>query len=127
MAALIANGEDVLNSPSWRDALHESRMIGLASRIRSSAPGHRIGTDRSEHTRVDIRWYAIPNGNKTQGRASGGFLPMIEEDGRPRGDTWASRGHSKAEAEAMAEEMAHEAASRFLGDFNVVVEKGRPK
>jgi hypothetical protein len=127
MAALIANGEDVLNSPSWRDALHESQMIGLASRMRSSASGRRIGADRSEHTRVNIRWYAIPNENKTQGRASGGFLPMIEEDGKPRGSTWASRGLEKAEAEAQAEAWAHDAASRFLGDFNVVVEKGRPR
>lgn len=71
------------------------------------------------HTRVDIRWYVIPNGNK----AAGGFLPMVEEDGRQRGDTWSGRGYSKAEAEREAEELAREAASRFVGDWVVTVRK----
>jgi hypothetical protein len=122
IAGLITNGEDVRNSPAWRDALHESQMIDLMSRVRAGTAGHRIGTRRSGHTRVDIRWYAIPNQNKT----SGGFLPMIEEDGKKRGDTWRGRGYSKAEAESMAEAEAHEAASRFVGDWDVVVKKGRP-
>lgn len=121
IAALIANGEDVRNTPAWRDAMSEIRMIDLMSRMTGSVPGRRIGIDRSKHTRVDIRWYAIPNQNK-----SGGFLPMIEEDGRARGDTWASRGYDKAEAETIAEENAHKAASRFVGDWNVVVKKGHP-
>jgi hypothetical protein len=116
IAALIANGEDVRNSPAWRDALAERRMLDLMSRAGTSAP---FGA-HAKHTRVDIRWYAIPNQNKV----SGGFLPMIEEDGKARGDTWSARGYDKAEAEAMAEEKAHEAASRFVGDWNVVVSKG---
>jgi hypothetical protein len=122
IAALISNGEDVRNSPAWRDALHESRMIDLMSRARAGTAGHRIGTRRSGHTRVDIRWYAIPNQNAT----SGGFLPMIEEDGKKRGSTWSDRGYAKAEAESMAEARAHEAASRFVGDWDIVVKKGRP-
>lgn len=117
IAALIAKGEDVRNTPAWRDAMSESRMI----RFRSGPT--RPGIDRSKHTRVDIRWYAIPNENK----ASGGFLPVIEEDGKVRGDTWSGRGYGKAEAEAMAEAKAHEAASRFTGDWNVTVRKGRAK
>lgn len=117
IAALIANGEDVRNTPAWRDAMSESRMI----RFRSGPT--RPGIDRSKHTHVDIRWYAIPNGNK----ASGGFLPVIEEDGKIRGNTWAGHGYGKAEAEEMAEARAHEAASRFVGDWNVVVKKGRPR
>lgn len=120
IAALIANGEDVRNSPAWRDAMSESRMINLMSRL-STSP--RVPLRRSTHTRVDIRWYALPNQNK----ASGGFLPMIEENGKMRGDTWSRQGYEKAEAEAMAEEKAHEAATRFVGDWNVVVRKGRPK
>lgn len=120
IAALIANGEDAHNTPAWRDAMHESQMIGLMSRMHaapvvSSSP-------RAKHTRVELRWYAIPNQNK---RASG-FLPMIEEDGKMRGDTWASRGYDKVQAETMAEEQAHEAASRFSGDWNIIVKKGRP-
>jgi len=125
IAALITNGEDARNSPAWRDAMHEGRMIDLMSMAtaRPVVPaGRRIGTSRSKHTRVNIRWYAIPNQNKT----SGGFLPMIEEDGKERGDTWRGRGYSKAEAESMAEAEAHEAASRFVGDWDVVVKKGRP-
>lgn len=119
IAALIANGEDVRNSPAWRDAMHESQMIGLMSRLNAPSPRP---ARRTDHTRVNIRWYAIPNQNKN----SGGFLPMIEEDGKQRGDTWRDRGRSKAEAETEAEEWAHRAASRFLGDFEVVVKKGRP-
>jgi hypothetical protein len=65
--------------------------------------------------------YAIPNQNKI----SGGFLPMLEEDGHERGDTWSGHGYAKDEAEAMAEARAHEAASRFVGDWDVVVKKGR--
>jgi hypothetical protein len=125
LAALIANGEDARNTPAWRDAVAESRMIDRMARARAGADpnvpfGRRSGIDRSKHTRVDIRWGAIPNQNKV----SGGFLPMIEEDGKARGDTWSGRGYDKAEAEAMAEEQAHEAASRFVGDWNVHVTKG---
>jgi hypothetical protein len=123
IAALIANGEDARNTPAWRDAMYEKRMIDLLSRGSQAARGPRAKSPRAEHTRVDIRWYAIPNGNKV----SGGFLPAIEEDGKLRGDTWSSRGYDKAEAEAMAEAKAHEAAARFVGDWNVVVKRGRPK
>lgn len=117
IAVLIANGEDVRNTPAWRDAMYERRMINFQSKPFSP------GIDRSKHTRVDIRWYALPNGNK----GAGGFLPVIEEDGKIRGDTWASRGYGKAEAEEMAEAKAHEVASRFTGDWNVIVKKGRAK
>lgn len=125
IAALIANREDVRNTPAWRDAVSENQMIDLMSRSSEDpyVPSRRrIGIDRSKHTRVEIRWYAIPNQNK----ASDGFLPMIEEDGRARGDTWSNRAYDKAEAEAIAKEKAHEAASRFVGDWNVVVKKGHP-
>lgn len=123
IAALIANDEDVRNSPAWRDAMSESRMIDFMARSGSDVSlGRRVGTGRHEHTRVDIHWYAFPNENKV----AGGFLPMIEEDGKRRGDEWRDRGYSKAEAETEAEEWAHRAASRFVGDWNVVVTKGRP-
>jgi len=79
IAALIANGEDVRNSPAWRDAMSESRTIDFAARSSSDVPlERRGGTGHHAHTRVDIRWYAFPNGNKS----AGGFLPMIEEDGK---------------------------------------------
>lgn len=123
IAALIANGEDVRNSPAWRDAMSEHRTIDFMSRVDTDVPlGRRVGTGRHAHTRVNIRWYAIPNENK----AAGEFLPMIEEDGKAHGDTWRDRGWSKAEAETEAEEWAHRAASRFVGDWNVIVTKGRP-
>lgn len=117
IAVLIANGEDVRNTPAWRDAMSERRMINFLT-----GPT-RPHVDRSKHTRVDIRWYAIPNANK----AAGGFLPVIEEGGKVRGDTWSGRGYAKTEAESMAEAKAHEAASRFTGDWNVIVKKGRAK
>ena len=119
IAALIANREDVRNTPAWRDAMFEARAI----RIMTSSPSKvKSVAERDKHTRVDIRWYAIPNGNKV----AGGFLPVIEEDGKVRGDTWSGRGYDKAKAEAMAEAKAHEAAARFVGDWNVVLKKGRP-
>jgi hypothetical protein len=117
IAVLTANREDVRNTPAWRDALHERRVINFAMPATKSKR-----VPRSEHTRVDIRWYALPNTNKI----AGGFLPMITEDGKARGDTWSGRGYSKAEAEARAEAKAHEAGARFTGDWNVVVKKGRP-
>ena len=33
IAALLANGEDVRNSPAWRDALDEARMVRLYARL----------------------------------------------------------------------------------------------
>ena len=118
IAALIANREDVRNTPAWRDAMSEARAI----RIMTSSPSKvKSVAVRDKHTRIDIRWYAIPNGNKV----AGGFLPVIEEDGKVRGDTWSGRGYGKAEAEAMAEAKAQEAAARFVGDWNVVLKKGR--
>lgn len=117
IAALIANKEDVRNTPAWRDAMSERRMIDLPSRL------SQVPIDRSKHTRIDIRWYALPNENKR----AGGFLPIIEENGKIRGHTWWSHGYSKTEAETMAEAEAQEAAARFTGDWNVTVKKGRAK
>jgi hypothetical protein len=70
--------------------MFESRTINFMARSSSDIPlRRRVG----EHARVDIRWYAFPNENKS----AGGFLPMIEEDGMRRGDECRDHGYSKAE------------------------------
>jgi hypothetical protein len=120
IAALIANKEDVRNTPAWRDAMHERRAINFAT----YKPKPKPRRERSEHTRVAITWYAIPNENKRDAR--GGYMPVYELDGKVRGDTY-GRGYDKAEAEQRAEAMAHKEAARYTGDWNVTVKKGRAK
>lgn len=71
--------------------------------------------------RVDILWYAVPNANPSR---AGSWLPVYEEDGKQRGDTYSGRkSMSLAEAEAEAEATAHERASRYTGDYQVHVAK----
>jgi hypothetical protein len=120
IAALKANGEDVRNTVAWRDAMHERTAINFAT---YKPPKHKRN-ERSEHTRVAITWYAIPNENKRDPR--GGYLPVYELDGKVHGDTY-GRGYDKAEAEQLAEARAHKEAERYTGDWNVTVKKGRPK
>jgi len=72
---------------------------------------------------VDISWFAVPNDN----RQAGGWLPGYQIDGgHVHGDTWAARGHSKAEAEQLARAKADKEATKYVGDWNVTVRKGRP-
>ena len=70
----------------------------------------------SDHTRVTLYWHAIPNENK----ARGGWMPVVDEDGKQRGDTW-GRGYELETALEMAKADAEERASRFVGDWDVVV------
>jgi hypothetical protein len=118
IAYLISKGENVRNTPAWRDAVHEQRVINFQD------PAKRKRDPRSTFTRVAITWYAIPNENKRDPR--GGYLPVYEVDGKMRGDTY-GRGYDKAEAEKLAEARAHEEAERYTGDWNVTVKKGRAK
>lgn len=117
IAALKANGEDVRNTPAWRDAMHERRVINFTT----YKPPKR---KRSGHTRVAITWYAIPNENHKDPR--GNYLPAYELDGKVHGDTY-GRGYDKAEAEQLAEARAHKEAERYTGDWDVTVKKGRAK
>ena len=78
---------------------------------------------RSEHETVTIIWYAIPNENKN----AGGFMPMHTVDGKQRPSAWSGRAFDKATAEKMAEHDAKEEAERYVGDWNVVVKKGKPQ
>ena len=71
----------------------------------------------SDHTRVTLYWHAIPNENK----ARGGWMPVVDEDGKQRGNTW-GRGYDLETALSMAKADAEETASRFVGDWDVVVE-----
>ena len=70
----------------------------------------------SDHTRVTLYWHAIPNENK----ARGGWMPVVDEDGKQRGDTWGT-GYELETALEMAKERAEELASRFTGDWDIVV------
>ena len=74
---------------------------------------------KSDFSRVTIQWYAIPNGNKQ----AGGWLPVYDEDGKQRGDTWWSRGYDLDTALKMAKEDAERLAEKFVGDWNVIVEQ----
>lgn len=67
---------------------------------------------------IKITYGAIKN--KREGHA---WLPMVWEDGRERGDTYAARGYDKDEALRMAERMAQEHASKFVGDWKVTVKR----
>ena len=70
----------------------------------------------SDHSRVTLYWHAIPNENK----ARGGWMPVVDEDGKQRGNTWGT-GYELETALEMAKETAEELASRFVGDWDVVV------
>ena len=70
----------------------------------------------ADHTRVTIHWYAIPNENKVRG----GWMPVIDHDGKQRGDTY-GKGYELETALEMAKETAEERASRYVGDWDVVV------
>ena len=66
--------------------------------------------------RVTIYWHAIPNENKTRG----GWMPVIDHNGKQRGDTY-GKGYELETALEMAKETAEERASRYTGDWDVVV------
>jgi len=67
---------------------------------------------------IRIRWYAVPNENKTRG----GFMPVYEKNGRVHGHTY-GRGYDRDEAETLAKADAEDEASHYVGDWNVSVEK----
>lgn len=70
---------------------------------------------------INIAWYAIPNGNTRVG----GFLPLIEVNGKARGDTWAAKGHDRYEALEIAHRRAENEASKYIGDWRVAVSSYR--
>lgn len=70
----------------------------------------------SDHSRVTLYWHAIPNENK----ARGGWMPVVDEDGKQRGNSWGT-GYELETALEMAKADAEERASRFVGDWDVVV------
>lgn len=73
-------------------------------------------TKAADLERVTIYWYAIPNANKSRG----GWMPVIDHDGKQRGDTY-GKGYELETALEMAKEVAEERASRYVGDWDVVV------
>lgn len=71
---------------------------------------------RAIDDKVVIRYFAIPNPNTTKG----GFLPMIEQNGRLRGHR-VGPGWDREDAELQAKSEALEAASRYTGDWRITV------
>jgi hypothetical protein len=63
-----------------------------------------------------ILYFAAPNGNKNKG----GFLPLIEVDGKVKGDTYSGVDYSHEDALQQAHERALDIADRF-GDEGVIV------
>lgn len=58
----------------------------------------------------------IPNG-----REGYGFLPYVEEDGLPSCNTWQASGYDFETAERLSKEMAESKASRFVGDWTLII------
>ena len=74
---------------------------------------------RSEtHTRVLIQWYAVPNADTRRG----GLMPVYDLDGRQRGSTY-GKGYDLETALQMAKADAEDEASRYVGDWDVIVEQ----
>ena len=67
--------------------------------------------------KIMIVAYAVPNG------AGGGWLPVYTVDGHLHGDTYATTGYSKNEAELLALQFAQAEAARYIGDWNVTIAK----
>jgi hypothetical protein len=70
------------------------------------------------HSRIEIRHGAVKN--KREGF---GWLPMVWDNGKTKLDTWSSRGYDRDVAEAMAEDWAKSFASKFIGDWDITIEK----
>jgi hypothetical protein len=72
--------------------------------------------------KIVIRYYVAPNENV----ARGGFMPLIEVNGRQRGDTFGT-GYDRDEAMVRAEARALEKASRYTGDWQITVRQADDK
>ena len=67
--------------------------------------------------KIMIVAYAVPNA------AGRGWLPVYTVNGHPHGDTYATTGYSKTEAESLALQFAQAEAARYIGDWNVTIAK----
>lgn len=70
----------------------------------------------SDLERVAIYWYAVPNADKSRG----GWMPVYDHIGKQRGSTY-GKGYDLETALAMAKADAEDEASRYIGDWDVVV------
>jgi hypothetical protein len=52
---------------------------------------------------------------------SAGWLPLYSVNGHQHGDTYAREGYTQADALQLARQMADEEASRYIGDWTVIV------
>lgn len=77
---------------------------------------------RGGDDKIVIRYYAAPNENV----ARGGFMPLIEVNGRQRGDTY-GRGYDREEAMVLAEARALQEAQHYTGDWRISVRPANEK
>jgi len=75
-------------------------------------------TKSASHDRVTIFWHAVPNENKRDPR--GEWMPVIDHNGKQRGDTY-GRGYDLKTALALAKEAADKAVERYSGDWDITV------
>ena len=68
--------------------------------------------------KIMIVAYAVPNAANNRER-----LPVYTVNGHLHGDTYATTGYSKNEAELLALQFAQAEADRYIGDWNVIVAK----
>ena len=68
-------------------------------------------------TKLLIEYGVLPN-SRLQ---SGGWLPIVWENDRAMGNTWARRGFDRDDALKMAQIEALEHAARFTGDWFITV------
>lgn len=67
-------------------------------------------------SRITFEYGAILNLNKGHG-----YVPQVLEDGRETMNTWSSYGMSEEEAKFAATGAAIQKASRFVGDWDIVI------
>ncbi len=65
-------------------------------------------------------------GARANEREGQGWLPCVTVNGASRCDPWRWRGYDRDEAEARAEQIAREEASRFVGDWQITIERMAP-
>lgn len=101
---------------TWKPKMLKGPQMPILKKGQRCSPGD---------TRIDLRYYVVPNNNKS----SGGWMPAFSETfhrgskKRERGSTY-GRGMDKDKALSVAKAMAYEEGEKFRGDYCVVIGPG---